>query len=217
MWMKKIIILFSIFVTSVNVVYAQYMYGTTGLLQMPTAEMQRDKTFMFGGSALSPQIIPSQEWWGNYYTINYYINITIFPWLEVGYDCVLVKAKSGIYHWVPDTYGKFVNQDRSFHGRLRVWKEGWWKSWTPQIVVGLNDPTSGSWEGGSSSDDQRYNGFFVVIMWLQRSILILKKWENLAFMVLMFGITRMCTILTVPPSVPTSDSLCPRLPLSTKR
>ena len=158
--MKNIIILFSIFVTSVKVVYAQYMYGTTGLLQMPIAEMQHDKTLMFGGSALSPQIIPSQEWWGNYYTINYYINVTIFPWLEIGYDCVLVKAKPGIYHWVPSTYGKFVNQDRSFHGRLRVWKEGWWKSWTPQIVVGLNDPTSGSWEGGSSSDDQRYNGFF---------------------------------------------------------
>ena len=98
--MKKIIILFSIFVTSVKVVYAQYMYGTTGLLQMPIAEMQRDKTLMFGGSALSPQIIPSQEWWGNYYTINYYINVTIFPWLEIGYDCVLVKAKPGIYHWV---------------------------------------------------------------------------------------------------------------------
>lgn len=47
--MKKIIILFSIFVTSVKVVYAQYMYGTTGLLQMPIAEMQRDKTLMFGG------------------------------------------------------------------------------------------------------------------------------------------------------------------------
>ena len=147
--MKKIIILFSIFVTSVKVVYAQYMYGTTGLLQMPIAEMQRDKTLMFGGSALSPQIIPSQEWWGNYYTINYYINVTIFPWLEIGYDCVLVKAKPGIYHWVPSTYGKFVNQDRSFHGRLRVWKEGWWKLWTPQIVLGANDAIGDSWNGGS--------------------------------------------------------------------
>ena len=140
--------------------YAQYMYGTTGLLQMPTADMQKDKTFMFGGGLLSPQIIPSKEWWGNYHTINYYINVTFFPWLEVGYNCVLVKGKPGIYHWPPQTYGKFVNQDRSFHGRLRVWKEGWWKEWTPQIVVGLNDPTTGSWEGGSSSDDERYNGFF---------------------------------------------------------
>ncbi len=29
--------------------YAQFTTGTTGLLNMPTAEMQRDKTFMFGG------------------------------------------------------------------------------------------------------------------------------------------------------------------------
>lgn len=139
---------------------AQYMYGTTGLLQMPSADMQRDKTVLIGGGILNPSVIPSREWWGNYYTLNYYINITIFPWLEIGYDCVLVKAKPGIYHWVPSTYGKFVNQDRSFHGRLRVWKEGWWKEWTPQVVVGLNDPTSGSWEGGSSSMEQRQNGFF---------------------------------------------------------
>ena len=27
--------------------YAQFTTGTTGLLNMPTAEMQRDKTFMF--------------------------------------------------------------------------------------------------------------------------------------------------------------------------
>ena len=141
-------------------VFAQYKYGTTGLLQMPTADMQEDKTFMFGGGILSPEIIPSKEWWGNYHTFNYYLNITFFPWLEIGYNCVLVKGKEGIYHWPESTWGKFTNQDRSFHGRLRLWKEGWWKEWTPQIVVGLNDPTSGSWEGGSSSNKYQYNGFF---------------------------------------------------------
>lgn len=57
-----------------------------------TAEMQKDKTFMFGGSVLNPETLPSKEWWGNYYTFNYYLNITIFPWLEVGYNCVLVKG-----------------------------------------------------------------------------------------------------------------------------
>ena len=159
--MKKAFFLLTLFILTYPIsLKAQFMYGTTGLLQMPTAEMQRDKTFMIGGSVLNPEIIPSKEWWGNYYTFNYYINITIFSWLEIGYNCVLVKAKPGIYHWVPSTYGKFVNQDRSFHGRIRVWKEGWWKIWTPQIVVGANDPTTGSWEGGSSSDNQRNNGFF---------------------------------------------------------
>lgn len=43
-----------------------------------------------------------------------------------------------------------MNQDRSFHGRLRLWKEGWWKQWTPQIVLGANDPGSHSDHGGGN-------------------------------------------------------------------
>lgn len=42
---------------------------------MPTADMQRDKTFMAGGNWLNHHaIVP--RWW--YDTWNYYINITIF-------------------------------------------------------------------------------------------------------------------------------------------
>lgn len=37
-------------------VYGQALRGTTGLLHAPSAEMQRDKTFMFGGNILD--IIP---------------------------------------------------------------------------------------------------------------------------------------------------------------
>ncbi|MDC1595700.1 hypothetical protein POY66_11880, partial [Phocaeicola vulgatus] len=44
--------------------------------------------------------------------------------------------------------GKFTNQDRAFSARLRLWKEGWWKEWTPQIVLGLDDPTSHADHGG---------------------------------------------------------------------
>lgn len=158
--MRRLILLFFLILFFCITAYGQFTYGTTGLLHMPTAEMQKDKTVMFGGSLLNPETMPSKEWWGNYYTFNYYLNITIFPWLEIGYMCVLVKGKPNIYHWSEQTWGKFTNQDRSFHGRLRLWKEGWWKQWTPQIVIGANDPTSGSWEGGSSSNDQKYNGFF---------------------------------------------------------
>ena len=119
--------------------YAQYTYGTTGLLHAPTADMQQDKTFMFGGGYLNSAATPS-VW--DYDTWNYYINITFFPWLEVGYTCTLFSAE-----WLGvDKYGYsgFTNQDRSFHARLRLWKEGWWKSWTPQIVAGMNDFTTGT-------------------------------------------------------------------------
>ena len=133
---------------------AQINYGTTGLMNMPTADIQRDKTFMAGGNWLNHHAtVP--RWW--YDTWNYYINITIFPWLEAGYLCMGHKAVPTDYgnrsgYWVPSTYGKFINQDRSFHFRLRVWKEGWWKAWTPQVVIGANDPGSHSSNGGGDID-----------------------------------------------------------------
>ena len=128
----------------------QAIYGTTGLLHLPTAEMQKDKTFMFGGNILDKHPLP-KYWNGSQYnnhTYNYYINITLFPWLEVAYTCTLVKGAYGSSYWPEQTWGKFVNQDRSFHGRLRLWKEGWWKEWTPQIVLGANDPGSHAENGG---------------------------------------------------------------------
>lgn len=124
---------------------AQYVYGTTGLLHMPTADMQKDKTFLFGGAFLDYEATPRHF---AYDTFNYYINITFFPWLEVAYTCTLHKGVPGNY-WPQQTWGKFVNQDRQFSGRLRLWKEGWWKEWTPQIVIGANDPgTHASYGGG---------------------------------------------------------------------
>lgn len=80
---------------SVNTAISQINYGTTGLMNLPTADMQRDKTFLAGGNWLNRHAtVP--RWW--YDTWNYYINITIFPWLEAGYLCTGHKA-------VPADYG----------------------------------------------------------------------------------------------------------------
>lgn len=121
-------------------VMAQFTYGTTGLLHMPTADMQKDKTFMAGGGYLSKHATPDR--W-SYDTWNYYINITFFPWMEVAYTCVIFDE---IVPWRDNIH--MINQDRNFSGRLRLWKEGWWKEWTPQIVIGGNDVLHGSHEGG---------------------------------------------------------------------
>jgi hypothetical protein len=53
---------------------------------------------------------------------------------------------------------KFRNQDRQFSARLRVWKEGWWKEWTPQIVVGANDPSTNDVLGDPNKDDYGFTG-----------------------------------------------------------
>jgi hypothetical protein len=162
--MKIKLLLVLLFNSIVLSVYSQYSYGTVGLLNMPTADMERDKTFILGGSFLDSHTSTSR-WFYN--TYNYYVNITFFPWLEVAYDCTLHKAVLDDYgiqlsgYWVPSTFGKFANQDRNFAVRLRVWKEGWWKPWTPQIVIGGNDAIHNSWESGSKigTTNQQTNGF----------------------------------------------------------
>ena len=138
-----IIVISFIFILPIQ---SQYTFGTTGLLHMPTADMQKDKTFMFGGSYMNKDATPPL--W-HYNTFNYYINITFLPWLEVAYTLTLNKGEDrSDGYWPEQTWGKFVNQDRSFHARFRVWKEGWWKDWTPQIVLGANDPATHSSYGG---------------------------------------------------------------------
>lgn len=87
---------------------AQFTFGTTGLLHAPSTEMQRDKTFMFGGSYLDKHPMSGYwSWNGEYkpFTFNYYLNITLFPWLEIAYEMTLVKGVHGSNYWPPQTWG----------------------------------------------------------------------------------------------------------------
>ena len=69
---------------------AQYVYGTTGLLHAPSADMQRDKTFLCGFSYL--QVAATPKHW-NYDTWNYYINI---PFSVAGSGLYLYAAQNRI-------------------------------------------------------------------------------------------------------------------------
>lgn len=153
---KRLFLLFCCFILCLTISWGQFTYGTTGMLHMPTADMQKDKTFMLGGGYMNKHATPN-SWYYN--TWNYYLNITIFPWLEVAYTCTLFSAD----HLKLDKWGYsgFTNQDRNFSVRLRVWKEGWYKNWTPQIVVGVNDFTTGGAEDYlNMAVDGNGNGYF---------------------------------------------------------
>lgn len=131
--MCKKIIIFCIFISCYFTLSAQLTYGVTGLLHAPSAEMQKDKTVMIGGNFLNREITPP-TWW--YHTYNYYLNVTIFPFLEVSYVCTLFKFR--FPQWGMDEY-KFRNQDRYFGARLRILEE---KKYIPAIVLGTSDPFS---------------------------------------------------------------------------
>ncbi len=149
---KKVIILIFIVCNS-NLLFAQLTYGTTGLLHAPSAEMQRDKTVMIGGNFMNKEITPA-TWYYN--TYNYYLNVTIFPFLEVAYTCTLFKAEAlGL---APYGYTGFTNQDRYFSFRLRALKEGQLWKYAPAVVLGTSDPFTSS--GGGVIDSKEGNGYF---------------------------------------------------------
>lgn len=67
---------------------AQYSMGNTGLLNIPTADMQKTGTFMGGGNYLPEGMTPF-----SFNTGNYFANITFLSFLELSYRCTLQKAK----------------------------------------------------------------------------------------------------------------------------
>lgn len=151
--MKLKYYLFFILFTSLSLsVSAQLTYGTTGLLHAPSAEMQRDKTVMIGANFMNKELTPP-TWY--YHTYNYFLNVTIFPWMEVAYTCTLFQAEAlGLK---PYGYSGFTNQDRYFSLRLRLLKEGqFWKR-MPAVVVGTSDPFTST---NSQINTTEGNGYF---------------------------------------------------------
>lgn len=132
-----------------NSAQAQYPHGATGLLTIPTADMQSDGTFMSGVNYMPEYITPS-AW--NYDTANYFFNMTILPFFEVNYLCTVFKFKNGV-----------INQDRALMARIRVLEE---KSWYPAIVIGTSDAMSLSQDNTnpleSVSGNRYYGGVYGV-------------------------------------------------------
>lgn len=105
---------------------AQYSMGNTGLLNIPSADMQETGTFMGGGNYLPNGMTPF-----NFNTGNYFVNVTFLSMLELSYRCTLLKTTRY------DGKMGYFQQDRSMSARIRPLKEG---KYFPSVVIGTNDP-----------------------------------------------------------------------------
>ena len=81
---KKTLLTIGISLSIVNshLSIAQRSLGVSGLLNIPSADMQEDGTFMAGGNYLPQEMLP-QEW--GYNSGNYFVNLTFLPFMEVAY------------------------------------------------------------------------------------------------------------------------------------
>lgn len=119
----------------------QTIQGITGLLNTPSAQMQKDGTFMMGINYL-PDIITQKSF--DYNTVNYYFNITFLPFCEVSYKMTLFNND-----------GKYNRQDRSIAIRGRLINE---RHIMPSVVIGAND----IYTQGSDSGNQHFGVLYVV-------------------------------------------------------
>lgn len=125
---------------------SQQINGVTGLLSMPSAEMQPDGTAMVGGNFLNKHIVPPVF---GYNTYNYYLNVTFLPFMEVAYSCTFFRRVND------GKAGKIFNQDRNFSLRLRALRES---KYVPAIVVGSNDAYTTKGDFMSKNKKNQYFG-----------------------------------------------------------
>jgi hypothetical protein len=130
-----------------DAVFAQQYTGMTGLLHVPSAEMDTIENLRLGVHALPIDMMPDvMRFEGEKYaSTNWYVSAMPLKWFEVGYSFTLMKFHKNLNENNPDV--GFYSKDRYFSLRLRPLNEG---RYHPSVVIGGND-VIGQRDGGSYS------------------------------------------------------------------
>ncbi len=126
------------FLMGFSSVCAQQYTGMSGLIHVPSADMDEVGVARIGAHFLNREFTPDMRFNfnGKYHTISHYLSITPFRWIEIGYTCTLQK---GLKNEGKDgcTDVGFYYKDRYFSLKIQPIKESrWW----PSIAIGTNDP-----------------------------------------------------------------------------
>lgn len=154
--MRKILFILAVWLPAL--LCAQQYLGMSGLVHVPSAEMNRAGDARIGVHFLNKEFSPANM---NYHTGTHYLSITPFSWIELAYTCTLLKG-----HKWNDESGKmgYYHKDRYFSVKVRPLKEG---KWHPALAVGTNDPYSHQGDDSHAAIDgtgnnSRYFGNFYV-------------------------------------------------------
>lgn len=140
--LRRIIIFALVLAAAVMPLSAQQYTGMTGLIQTPSAEMDASGDARLGGQFMPRQMLPSTPF--KYPSGSFYMSLTPFPWVELGYAITLMKGWRGPTD--PHKIG-YYHKDQYFSLKVSPLKEGrWW----PAVAIGCNDPFSGRGEMGGS-------------------------------------------------------------------
>ncbi len=119
-------------------VSAQLYTGLSGLINTPSADMNEEGTARIGGYYMDKHFTPDDNGrYGfiyegkKYNTTDFYLSLTPFKWMEIGYTFTLLKTKIEGYD-----KPKYNQKDRYFSVKLNPLREG---RYHPAIAIGSND------------------------------------------------------------------------------
>lgn len=116
--------------------HAQLYTGMSGLIHVPSAEMNKEGNARIGMYFLNKEFTPDKGFAHNgakYNTTDYYLSITPFWWMEASYTFTLQKSLAE-----GREKPKFNQKDRYFSLKLSPIQEkkgNWW----PSVAIGAND------------------------------------------------------------------------------
>lgn len=126
----------------------QQYTGMSGLIHTPSADMDPEGVARIGGHFLNRAFTPDatfQDGDGKYHTGDFYLSVTPYKWVEVGYTFTLRKRGQNYFGEGTGKVG-YYGKDRYISVKFRPLEEG---KWWPAIALGANDPITTAGEGNA--------------------------------------------------------------------
>lgn len=159
----RLLIILAMLVPALRIT-AQHFTGMTGLINTPSADMNRAGDVMIGSYFLNKHFLPDPV--GDksgfildgkrYNTVDFFASITPFSWVEIGYTFTLFKA-----HKRDGEGTGYTEKDRYLSVKFNPLKEG---KYYPAIAIGANDflgsPTK--IHNNGANDSGYFNNYYIV-------------------------------------------------------
>lgn len=141
----------------VSSVRGQQYVGQSGLIHVPSADMDTAGVARVGLHYIPKEMMPDRMTCDNekFNSLTNYLSLTVFRWVQVSYGYTLWKM-----HRNQKPYNKtgFYTKDRYFSLKLQPIRED---KWWPSVVVGGNDVWGSSEDGKSGSNF--YRNYYVAM------------------------------------------------------
>lgn len=135
---------------------AQQYNGTSGLIHVPSAEMNHEGDVRFGSHFMNKAMTPDTGFIFNgekYNTFDYYLSITPYNWIELSYTCTeRLISRPG------DAAVVYGAKDRYFSAKVQPLKEG---KYYPAVAIGCNDVATTIYNPNNTSAQLYFTNYYL--------------------------------------------------------